>query len=391
MNTKRCLVVKTLDLALNDLIWGVMENSHECECYEAQCNTLVYDEKEIKNLSAFLKQTTFDLVLSMNFCPSVSAACNKIGIPYASWIYDAPLQSLYHKEAYKDTNYFFFFDKHQLETSKERGLPNINYLPLAANITRMGKLNISPEDEKLYSCDISFVGMQYIDGRYAYYRNHLDEALKIELDTYSMGMIGKWNGQDNIHNRLSEKLIDAMNNLSSEDPMDKLGMPPRVYYEEAVVARAVAYTERRLMMEQVSGLSPRWYGADAKEKDKIIGVDYRPRLYYEDTLPKAYNLSRINLSSCLHSISSGIPLRVFDIMGAGGFIITNYQPEIEELFEIGKEIVVYHNFEELEMLSKFFLAHENERVNLLIAGYEKVCKCYTYPIGVNKILNTVLY
>jgi spore maturation protein CgeB len=199
-------------------------------------------------------------------------------------------------------------------------------------------------------------------------------------------MLGKWDGRDRIHNCLSEELVEAMTNISEEDPNKKLGVPNRLFFEEVVIARAVAYTERRLMMEAVNIFAPRWYGADAAENDKIEGVNYCPPLSYQESLPKAYNLSRINLSTSLHSIFSGIPLRVFDIMGAGGFIITNYQPEVEELFEIGKEIVVYHNFDELKELVGFFLSREAARAEILLAGYERICRDYNYKNAAEKML-----
>lgn len=386
----RCLLVKTLDLALNDLIWGITEAGHNCDCVALDCNMLDFDQKELEALEAYLKDSPVDIVLTMNFSPTVSCACFNLDIPYAAWIYDSPLQSLYHPQAMNNTNHFFIFDKHLLETQKKRGLPNLHYLPLAANSTRMGQMKISPDDEKNYFCNISFVGMQYVDGRYAYFRNHLEQPFQDELNSIAYGMIGRWDNGDHIHNKMSDKLINAMLALIDSKPEDAINMPDRTYFEEVVIARAVAYTERRLMMEAVSDLNPRWYGADANEDAKIPGVEYRPRLYYEDTLPKAYNLSKINLSSCLHSISSGIPLRVFDIMGAGGFILTNYQPEILELFEVGKEIVVYHNFDEMRELCKYFLSHEDQRMSILLAGYERILKEYNYRVAADKILSIVL-
>ena len=385
----RCLLVKTLDLALNDLIWGITEAGHECDCVALDCNMLDFDQKELTALEAFLRDSPVDIVMTMNFSPTVSCACFNLGIPYAAWIYDAPLQSLYHSQAMNSTNHFFIFDKHLLKAQEKRGLPNLHYLPLAANTTRMGQMKISADDERNYTCDVSFVGMQYVDGRYAYFRNHLDHPLQDELNSIAYGMIGRWDDGDHIHGTMSDKLIGAMLELIEDRPANAINMPDRTYFEDVVIARAVAYTERRLMMEAVSDLNPRWYGADANSNDQIPGVDYRPRLYYEDTLPKAYNLSKINLSSCLHSISSGIPLRVFDIMGAGGFIITNYQPEISELFEVGKEIVVYHNFEAMHDLCRFFLAHEDQRMKILLAGYEKVLNEFNYKVAANKILSIV--
>ena len=389
MNNKRCLLVKCIDLLLNDIYWGALESGNNCEQLEISCRTHDYDENEVQTIVDHIQSNPCDIVLTMNFAPTVSAACMELGIPYASWIYDCPLKSLYSKEALNIVNHFFVFDKYLMKDCVNRTLPNVHYLPLASNISRMGQLQINEDDEKEYSCDISFVGMQYVDGRYAFYRSRLDDALKDQLESIALNMMGKWDGKDRIHNTMPSRLIDAMVALSSEDPGDKLGLPNRLYFEEVVMARAVAYTERRLMMEQIADLNPRWYGAKAEAKDQIVGVDYRPFLTYNDVLPKAYNLSKINLSTSLHSIFSGLPLRTFDIMGAGGFILTNYQPETEELFEIGKEIIVYHNFEEMAELAKFFLSHEEARLSILLAGYERICRDYTYPVAVKKILDSV--
>lgn len=68
---------------------------------------------------------------------------------------------------------------------------------------------------------------------------------------------------------------------------------------------------------------------------------------YYTVMNKIFYLSKINLNITLPSIESGIPQRVLDIMGSGGFVLTNYQPEIEEVFEIGKDIEVFHTLEEL--------------------------------------------
>ena len=389
MNTKRCLLISCKDLALKDLIWGIEESGHHSESFDISCNTLAMDEKECKRIISYIRSNPADVVFTMNFSPTVSKACKSLGIPYASWIYDCPLQSLYNDQTYNETNHFFIFDKYQLKVCKERGLKNVNYLPLASNISRMGQLTISEQDELQYCCDISFVGMQYVDGRYSYYRNNLPKNHQEELDNIAYNLLGIWDGKDRIHNVMSNELIEAMVSLSSEDPGDKLNLPNRLYFEEVILARAVAYTERRLMMEKITDLAPWWYGSNAEPKDQIEGIIYKPWLTYLEALPKAYNLSKINLSSSLHSIYSGIPLRVFDIMGAGGFILSNYQPEIEELFDIGREIVVYHNFDEMRELAMFFLSHESARMGILIAGYEKVCTEYTYPKAVQKMLEKV--
>ena len=91
-----------------------------------------------------------------------------------------------------------------------------------------------------------------------------------------------------------------------------------------------------------------------------------------EEMPKAYYLSSINLNVTLPSIRSGIPLRVFEIMAAGGFVLTNYQPELEELFAVGKEIEVFRSFDEMEDKVRYYLTHEKERLMITLKGYQRV-------------------
>ena len=45
---------------------------------------------------------------------------------------------------------------------------------------------------------------------------------------------------------------------------------------------------------------------------------------YYDMMPYVFKCSDINLNITLRSIKTGIPLRAMDIMGAGGFLMSNY-------------------------------------------------------------------
>lgn len=389
MNIKMCLDVKTKNIKTNDIIWGVLEAGHECEQIWLDCETNDFNDNEIIKVKDAISKNRVDIVITMDFCPTVSKACYDIGVPYASWIYDSPVQALYHEEANRQTNYFFIFDKHLCDKTRERGLKNVFYLPLAANVTRTGRLDITKEDERNLSSDISFVGVQYSDETFNRYRSGLAGKYLNEYLDFANNMLGRWDGVDRVHNVLSKELIGQLSGILKRENVNSIDVPYRLYFEEAVVPRAVAYTERRMMMEAVRKYHASWYGADAAPEDRIDGIEYLPRLAYEDELPKAYYLSRINVSTSLHSITSGIPLRVFDIMGTGGFVLTNYQPEIEELFEINKEIVVYHDFDELKELAGYYLYHENERLKILVAGYKRVSSEYTYPRAMTTILEKV--
>lgn len=96
--------------------------------------------------------------------------------------------------------------------------------------------------------------------------------------------------------------------------------------------------------------------------------------------------SKINLNLSLRSIHSGIALRVLDIMACGGFVLSNWQPEIAEYFEEGKEIVTFGCVEECMDKIRYYLEHEEERRQIAAAGYRKVKRDFSYGTGLARLL-----
>jgi spore maturation protein CgeB len=384
---KKCLDIKTKNIKTNDIIWGVLENGYECDQMWIDCGTNDLSEADCAKVKEYIAKIRADIVITMDFCPTISKACYEMGVPYASWIYDVPVKALYHREVFRDTNFFFVFDKKLLTSMIGRGIKNASYLPLAANVTRMGKLDITERDNARLARDISFVGVQYTDVKRNYETLELSQTQRSEFDKVAENMLGIWDGEDRVNHSLSDRILAELSETRDID--EGYDVPKRLYYEEYLIPRTVAFHERQLMMEMLAYYNPTWYGSGASETDLIDGVEYKPRLTYEDELPKAYYLSKINLSTTLHSITSGVPMRVFDITGAGGFVITNYQPELDELFEVGEEIVVYHDFEEMEEKVIYYLRHEDERTRILVNGYKRVSSDYTYRVAIKKIMDTV--
>ena len=107
-------------------------------------------------------------------------------------------------------------------------------------------------------------------------------------------------------------------------------------------------------------------------------------------MPSAFHNAKINLNISLKVIQSGIPLRVFDVLGCGGFLITNYQHEIAECFENGRELVIYEDIPDLIVKVNYYLTHENERLRIAQNGYEKVKSEYTFEKRMKSILSDIL-
>jgi len=95
-------------------------------------------------------------------------------------------------------------------------------------------------------------------------------------------------------------------------------------------------------------------------------------------LIQMYSRSKINLgfSSCGDTHNTGerilqVRLRDFEVPMSGGFYIVEYMEELEEFFNIGKEIVCYTGKEDLADKIKYYLKHDEERERIRKAGHER--------------------
>ena len=72
-----------------------------------------------------------------------------------------------------------------------------------------------------------------------------------------------------------------------------------------------------------------------QNSEVIKNVKKYPAVNYWTEMPKVFACSRINLNPSLRTIQTGIPLRAFDIMGAGGFLLSNSQGNcMKKIFRI---------------------------------------------------------
>ena len=104
-------------------------------------------------------------------------------------------------------------------------------------------------------------------------------------------------------------------------------------------------------------------------------------------MTEVFATSKININISLRSILTGIPLRVVDILGAGGFCLTNYQAELSEYFENGCELVWFDSPEDLIDKAEYYLAHNDEREQIAANGHEAAEKLFSYDVLLPKLLS----
>ncbi len=97
-----------------------------------------------------------------------------------------------------------------------------------------------------------------------------------------------------------------------------------------------------------------------------------------ENLPRLYRNSTINLNFHHLQCSDCLNIRCFDVPVSGGFLLTEYLPGLENYFQIGKEVDVFHTPEELAEKIDYYLQHPQERREIAERGRERVLRDHTY-------------
>lgn len=334
----------------------------------------------------------YDFVFTVNYFPVISNACERRGVPYVAWTCDNPLISMYHKSVFNDVNFIFSFDRTNVAEFKKLGVEKIFYLPLAANPDRLTKAATAPVpegvDPALYENHISFAGSLYERNSYDkiepqlpdYLRGYFDGIMTMQSDLFGSNMLS-----ESLTTDVLEQVSEYFTLKKTEGSFSDLAL----VFATTVLGFKTAQIERTrdLMALAKTGIPVSIYSNS--DTSDLIGVQYKGGLEYWTELPKMYRNTRINLNFTIPNIASGIPLRVFDIMGAGGFCLTNFQAEIPEYFTDGQDIAVFYGMEDLVEKAKYYETHDSEREVIAARGMRKIREQHTVGQRIARLLSVM--
>lgn len=88
-------------------------------------------------------------------------------------------------------------------------------------------------------------------------------------------------------------------------------------------------------------------------------------------------------------VRDGVKVRHFEIPGAGGFQLSYYAEGLERYFEIGEEVAIYLDLDELIEKVSYYLTHDAERERIARAGHARARR-YTMESRLSDLLTEVL-
>lgn len=390
---------------LYDIRLTLEQMGHEVTMLSKPIENAEEDAIYANELSALLKKSCYDFLFSINYFPILAEACHNSGTRYVCWNCDSPLLALYHESVFYPTNIIFTFDRSNLEEIRALGVTNIFYLPLAVNTERLAK-QIRLTNIQKYP--VSFVGSLYEKNSY----DKIADKLPAYLCGYLEGAMNAQNlisGGNLLETLLTDDICLMLEDIMEYHQSERSFASVRNLFASTVLGFKAASIERHRNLNRLSLFLQSDFAknstaffknspaTDTREKSLPLHlftnstVENMPfttvhgPVDYLSEMPQIFYDSKINLNMTIPNIKTGIPLRVWDILGSGGFVLSNYQPEFDEYFKAGQTLDIFEEEEELLDKTAFYLKNDSLRQKIAKQGLELVAKEHTYKIRLTKL------
>ncbi|MBR4574957.1 MAG: glycosyltransferase [Lachnospiraceae bacterium] len=374
----------------DDILKCFAESGHKCITIEDEIrDKSITGADSLRLVDERLQQQSFDCVFTVNFYPSISDLCNIYHIRYICWVVDSPVLELFASSISNEWNRVFVFDRCQYEDIRLYNPGRIFHYPLAVDTSaKQAVIREAVLDKRVekFAADISFVGSLYsekdpmnsLTDAPQYLQGYIEGICEAQLKVY---------GYYFVEEMLSRGIIDDFKSHVKDYYTMKCEnhLTDKVIIGQYYIGNHITSLERQRLIAHVS----KDHATDVYTRsntDPIKGANCKGGCQTLTEMPLVFYKSRINLNPTSKAIRSGVPLRVFDILACEGFMLSNYQTELCELFVPGEDFVYYESIEQVPEIAAYYLEHENERIEIAHNGYTKVKEQYSYMVRLNGLL-----
>lgn len=291
-----------------------------------------------------------------------------IELPHVTWFVDDPRTITMGETLYSSPfAVALSWERSYIAYLQRAGFAAVNYMPLAVDPTIF-----QPQAPRLESILPTFVGnsmsvpaqreWEWI-GRRLTLTNAIEQA-------FEQGIVNRHTFAQGLDALLPDFLLAEMDR-------DEKRHAEILFFAEGT---------RRLRGEAIG----RWW----PEGVSVRGDDEWQRLHptagaainYAHDLPRFYAQCEINLNLTSIQMATAVNQRVFDCPAAGGFLLTDAQSDLHELFDVGKEAVCFSSIDESIEMIQWYRARPEVRREISARAQARVLNEHTYA---NRLRNIV--
>jgi len=332
--------------------------------------------EEIDHTLATLKPK---FVASINYVDGMEALSQVHGCPILSWEIDPSLTPVFAPSASTEDTHLFMFRRSLCAQFSQAGFQNVSYLPLAANPLKRRPLELTPEEKARYGAQVSFVG----------------QSLATEANNNHnqfMAAYGQWSGEPDAIQDCAVKLHDVLHTQRQDvtqyllpELLEEHFGPFLAHWRKTythldpvtVIAEVAAMEKRMTVLASLRQYNPAVWGDAGWENLREHGAQYMGFAGHSEELTRVYNGSDINIDVGRIYQNDMPPMRVFDVMACGAFVLAEHNPLLEELFDVGVEVQSWTSITDLLAKVEYYTARPKERKALAQRGMEAVLERHT--------------
>jgi SAM-dependent methyltransferase len=157
------------------------------------------------------------------------------------------------------------------------------------------------------------------------------------------------------------------------------GLSPAHKIGQTLISEAIQHTPIKL-----------WgYGTELLSNDSPIRARHQGEAWGREMFGKM-NSSKITLNRHIDiSENYAANMRLFEATGCGALLITDYKDNLEELFDIGREVVAYRSPSECADLINYYIQHPERARKIAEAGRARTLRNHTYLQRMQQIDKTL--
>lgn len=130
-------------------------------------------------------------------------------------------------------------------------------------------------------------------------------------------------------------------------------------------------------------------GIERSPSDSALRRAYRGEAWGLDML-KLFARARIALNRHIDVAENyANNMRLYETTGMGALLLTDAKRNLDELFDVGQEVVVYRSADELVRLVHYYLGHEDERAEIAAAGQARTLAEHTYADRMKELVEVL--
>ena len=172
--------------------------------------------------------------------------------------------------------------------------------------------------------------------------------------------------------------------------LERIGMHDRVY--NCTFVGGISKAHRR-GTELFEGLANKvdidffGYGVEKLPENSAIRKKHHGEVWGKD-MYKVLAQSKITINRHIDVAENfANNMRLYETTGCGAMLITDMKDNLNELFDIGKEVVAYNNVNELVELIRYYADRDSEREAIARAGQKRTITEHTYYNRMEELLN----